>query len=68
MNYISPRYFEETKATLKAYNSITEYYRMYSTEAAKRMEKESLDFAYIDARHDYCGVREDLEVNHSVVR
>ena len=62
MNYISPRFFEETKATLKAFHNITEYYRMYSTEAAKRMEKESLDFAYIDARHDYCGVTEDLEV------
>ena len=34
---------------------------MYSTEAAKQMKRESLDFAYIDARHDYCGVREDLE-------
>ena len=40
---------------------------MYSTEAAKRMEKESLDFAYIDARHDYCGVTEDLEVNSQII-
>ena len=46
---------------MKEYGNITEYYRMYSTEAAQKMARESLDFAYIDARHDYCGVREDLE-------
>ena len=57
------RYFQETKATLKAYGNVTEYYRMSSTEAAKQMERDSLDFAYIDARHDYCGVTEDLEAN-----
>ena len=57
------RYFKDTKATLKAYGNITEYYRMRSTEAAEKMERDSLDFAYLDARHDYCGVREDLEAN-----
>jgi len=55
------RYFAETKATLKAYSNITEYYQMYSTEAAQKIPLMSLDFAYIDARHDYCGVRQDLE-------
>ena len=52
--------FENTKALLKKYDNITEYFRMYSTEAAKKIEKASLDFIYIDARHDYCGVTEDL--------
>ena len=34
---------------------------MYSIEAAKKLRKESLDFVYIDARHDYCAMMEDLE-------
>ena len=53
--------FEETKVHLKIYDNITEYFRMYSIEAAKKIEKPSLDFIYIDARHDYCGVTQDLE-------
>ena len=62
------KFFEDTKATLKEYDQITEYYRMYSVEAAKRIEKESLDFAFIDARHDYCGVKEDLEAYWPLVK
>ena len=34
---------------------------MYSIEAAKKIEKATLDFIYIDARHDYCGVTQDLQ-------
>lgn len=55
------RFFEETKQNLKPYEHIVEYYRMYSVEAARKIELESIDFIYIDARHDYCGVMEDLE-------
>ena len=62
------KFFEETKATLKEYDPITEYYRMYSNEAARIIEKESLDFAFIDARHDYCGVKEDLEAYWPLVK
>eukprot|EP01065_Artemidia_motanka_P025723 TRINITY_DN30699_c0_g1_i1.p1 TRINITY_DN30699_c0_g1~~TRINITY_DN30699_c0_g1_i1.p1 ORF type:complete len:351 (+),score=88.67 TRINITY_DN30699_c0_g1_i1:89-1054(+) len=35
--------------------------RMFSTEAANHFAKHSLDFVYIDARHDYKAVKEDLE-------
>ena len=35
--------------------------KMYSTQAATLLHNISLDFVYIDARHDYCGVMEDLE-------
>ena len=34
---------------------------MYSTEVAKKFEKEYIDFKYVDARHDYCGVKEEIE-------
>jgi hypothetical protein len=55
------QFYEETKRKLKPYANITNYYKMYSAQAAKLFEKESFDFVYIDARHDYCGVMEDLE-------
>ena len=41
---------------------------MTSTEAAKKMENQSLDFAYIDARHDYCGVKDDLEAYWPLIK
>ena len=33
---------------------------MPSLEAARAFEEESVSFVYIDARHDYCAVLEDL--------
>jgi len=35
--------------------------RMWTTEAAPKVPDESIDFIYVDARHDYCGVKEDIE-------
>lgn len=35
--------------------------RMWTTEAALKVPDESIDFIYVDARHDYCGVKEDIE-------
>jgi hypothetical protein len=52
--------FQATKKRLAQHANITEFMRMYTTEAAKLVPDDSLDFIYIDARHDYCGVREDL--------
>lgn len=56
-------FYQETKQRLKPWSEKTEYYRMLSTEAAKAISEknELVDFIYIDARHDYCGVKEDLE-------
>lgn len=59
-NGVHEQYLQQTKERLAPYENKVEYYRMYSTEAAKQMAHASLDFAYIDARHDYCGVAEDL--------
>ena len=53
--------YDRTKRRLKPWEDKTEFHRMLSTEAAKDFEKESIDFIYIDARHDYCGVMEDIE-------
>lgn len=67
-NEVHEQFMQETKDKLEQYNNITEYYRMYSVEAAKKMRSESIDFVYIDARHDYCGVMEDLEAYWPLVR
>ena len=48
------------RRALAAYANDTLFLRMYSVEAARWFEPESLDFVYVDARHDYCGVTEDL--------
>ena len=34
---------------------------MTTTEAAKHIEDDSVDYIYVDARHDYCGVTQDLQ-------
>ena len=54
------QFYEQTQAILKPWVNKTKYFRMKSVEAAKQIEDFSLDFVYIDARHDYCGVKEDL--------
>lgn len=38
----------------------THLLRMKTSEAAGQVEDASLDFVYIDARHDYCGCSEDI--------
>jgi hypothetical protein len=52
--------YQSTMKRLTPFSSFTTFYRMLLTEAAKKIPDNSLDFAYIDARHDYCGVMEDL--------
>lgn len=52
-------YRESLRNTLPWKNKVT-VLKMSSTEAAAKLPKESLDYVYLDARHDYCGVVEDL--------
>jgi Methyltransferase domain len=57
---VQEQYFETTKTALQAYENKTIFLRMTSVEAASHVPNQTLDFVYIDARHDYCGVKEDL--------
>ena len=54
------RYYQITCERLAEYGERSDIWRMTSVEAAKKVGRHSLDFAYIDARHDYESVKEDL--------
>jgi methyltransferase family protein len=54
------RFFEETKERLAQFGPRSTIWRTTSAEAAARIERHSLDFVYLDARHDYDSVKEDL--------
>lgn len=58
---VHDKFYEETKDALKSFEDKVHYHRMYSTEAATKFKDESIDFIYVDARHDYCGAKEDIE-------
>jgi Methyltransferase domain len=57
---VQEQYFETTKTALQPYENKTIFLRMTSVEAASHLPNQTLDFVYTDARHDYCGVKEDL--------
>lgn len=53
--------YQETLTRLSPWQDRTQFFRMLSVDAATQMADNSLDFVYIDARHDYCGCTEDLQ-------
>jgi predicted O-methyltransferase YrrM len=52
--------YTQAKDRLKPWERITRFIRNFTTDAATLVPDNSLDFIYVDARHDYCGTREDL--------
>ena len=53
--------YETAQRRLAPFGERSTVWRMTSVEAAARIPPASLDFAYLDARHDYVSVKEDLE-------
>jgi hypothetical protein len=49
-----------TQKILKKYGDRIHLIRSYSLDLAPLFQDKSIDFIYIDARHDYCSVLEDL--------
>lgn len=60
--------YEAVRANLARYGERSSVWRMTSVEAAARVPPHSLDFAYIDARHDYDSVRNDLKLWYARLR
>jgi hypothetical protein len=61
-------FHEETRKRLAGYGARSTIWRLTSVEAAAKVPDHSLDFVYIDARHDYDSVKEDVEAWCSKVR
>jgi hypothetical protein len=61
-------FFEATQRRLAQFGERSQVWRLTSAEGAARVEPASADFVYIDARHDYESVREDLALWHPKVR
>lgn len=60
--------YDEARTNLKQWDAITTYLRKLSVVAADDIPDESLDFVYIDARHDYCGAAQDLKAYYRKVK
>ena len=60
--------YEEVRSNLARYGGRSSVWRMTSAQAAERVPPRSLDFVYIDARHDYESMREDLKLWYPRVR
>jgi hypothetical protein len=60
--------YEKTRERLAVHGSRSTIWRLTSVEAAEKVEDGSFDFVYIDARHDYDSVLEDLEAWCAKVR
>lgn len=65
---IQESFYIETRQRLAKFGNRSKILRMYSDEAVKRFPDHSLDFVYLDARHDYAGVSDDLAVWWGKVR
>ena len=60
--------FEETQKRLEAYKDKTVFIRKFTSEAVHQIQDGELDYVYVDARHDYCGCMQDLELYWPKVR
>lgn len=54
--------YQITRRSLAKFGGRSELMRMTSAEAAATMADHSLDFVYLDARHDYASVKEDIDL------
>ena len=48
--------FQQAKTNLAEWSTKTVFLRNYTSNAIHSIPDQSLDYIYVDARHDYCGV------------
>ena len=51
----------EARTHLMKFSNVTMFLRNFTTMASLEVPNSSVDFIYVDARHDYCGVMEDIK-------
>jgi hypothetical protein len=61
-------YYQETVARLAPFGGRSSVCRMTSVDAASKVIESTMDFVYIDARHDYASVIEDVSAWFPKVR
>jgi hypothetical protein len=62
------RFYQAARARLSRFGERSSVWRKTSLEAAPLIPRHSLDFVYLDARHDFASVVEDLEAWFDRVR
>lgn len=62
------KFFQHAQDRLARFGDRSEIWRLTSLEGAERISPHSLDFVFIDARHDHDSVVEDLEAWFDKVR
>lgn len=60
--------YQKFLSNVKKYKNKVTIYRMFSSEAARYIEDESLDFIFIDANHTYEYIKEDIELWYPKVK
>ena len=60
--------YQNTKNRLSKFGDRIKLIRKFSTDAHSLFADESIDFIYLDGRHDYCGVYEDLKLFYSKLK
>lgn len=65
---IQDRRYQATQERLARFGERSTIWRRTSEEAAARIDDRSLDFVYLDARHDYQSVKRDIELWQGKVR
>ena len=54
--------YRDAMTRLKPFESVIDVKRMTTVEASRTVPDESLDYVYVDARHDYCATYEDIDL------
>ena len=60
--------YQTAKKRLEIFGSRVNFIRMSAIEGATKFKKNSIDFVYLDGRHDYCSVMEELLAYYPILK
>ncbi len=67
-NETNEKRFTEAKGNLELFGDRSIIHRMFSKEFADQTQDESIDFVYLDARHDYKAILDDINLWYPKVK